>query len=138
MYWLSLILLILLGILGIAGWLRARQPSAGQALAPLEAVSGWIGLLGTVWGVFLIVRAISYINVMLRYAPGAWVRLVLTAAVILSLSLILLAPLLRQLLGRNGFTAGVDHIAAALAPHRVLLGAACLLLALWSLLSLAI
>lgn len=135
MYWLSLILLILLGVLGIAGWLRSRQPSAGRALAPLEALSGWVGLLGLIWGVFVLVRAISYIGVMMRYAFGSWLLMVLTGLVITAISLILVAPLLRQLLGRNGFTAAIDGVAAKLGPHRVVLGAACLALALWSILN---
>jgi hypothetical protein len=135
MYWMSLILLILLGMLGIAGWLRSRQPNAGRALAPLEALSGWVGLIGVVWGLFLLIRALSYIGVLLRYAPLSWLLLLLTALVITALSLILVAPLLRQLIGRNGFTAAVDGIAAKLAPFRVGLGAACLALALWSILN---
>lgn len=135
MFWVTLILLILLGFLGIAGWLRARQPDAGKALAPLETASGWIGLIGLIWGLFLLLRAISWIGAMLRYAPVAWLLLVLTALVISAISLILVAPLLRQLLGSNGFTSGLSRLAGSLEPLRVALGVASLALALWSLLN---
>lgn len=133
MFWLSFVLLVLLGLLGIAGWLKQRQPSAGEPLGQLEAVGGWIGLFGLLWGLFLLIRALSWIGTMLRYAAGHWIVLVLTALIIIALSLVLAAPTLRALAGSNGFTSAVDRMAAKLAPHRAALGATCLVLAAWSL-----
>ena len=46
MWLLDLILLILLGVLGIASWLKGRQPKIAGQLGPLEGVAGWIGLVG--------------------------------------------------------------------------------------------
>lgn len=133
MFWVNFVILVLLGLLGIASWLRQRQPSAGQPLGQLEAVGGWLGLFGLVWGAYLLIRALSWIGTMLRFAPVHWIVLVATAVVILALSLILAAPTLRALAGSNGFTRGVDGVAAKLAPLRVGLGVACLVLAAWSL-----
>lgn len=135
MFWLTFVLLILLGLLGIASWLRSRQPDAGNALSSLESVAGWIGLIGLIWSIVLIVWAIQLMDVMLRYAFIHWLVLVITALVIYALSLILAAPVVRQLIGANGFTDGLNRMAVKFAPHRVVLGFICLGLAAWSLIN---
>jgi hypothetical protein len=136
MFWLTLILLILLGLLGIASWLKSRQPEAGNALSSLESVAGWIGLIGLVWSIVLIIQAIRLMDVMLQFAFVHWLILVITALVIYALSLILAAPVLRQLIGANGFTDGLNRMAVKFAPHRIVLGFVCLGLAAWSLINL--
>lgn len=135
MFWLTLILLILLGLLGIASWLKSRQPSAGDALSSLESVAGWIGLAGLIWSVILFVRALQLMDVMMRFAFVHWLVLLLSALVIFALSLILASPVLRQLLGANGFTDALSRMAAKFAPHRVVLGFICLGLAAWGLIN---
>ena len=135
MFWLTLILLILLGILGIAGWLRSRRPDASGSLASLESVGGWIGLIGLVWSIVLFIRTLQLADFMLRYALFSWLVMLFTALVMYALSLILAAPVIRQLVGANGFTNGLDRLAVRFAPHRVVLGFICLALALWSLIN---
>ena len=55
MWLLTFVLLILLGLLGIAGWLKAQRPDAGRRLQPIEQFEGWIGAVGLVWGILLAV-----------------------------------------------------------------------------------
>lgn len=133
MWWLTWILLVLLGILGIAAWLKSRQPDAGKALAPLESAAGWIGLIGLIWGLYYLIRLLLSLS---RYMPVGWFLLgLITALVIIALSLILAAPVLRGLFGVNAFTARTDALAARLAGYRLPLGFACLGLALYMLLN---
>jgi hypothetical protein len=132
MWLLDLILLILLGILGIASWLRGRQPQLGSQLGALEGVSGWIGLAGLVWGIILLLRWISAIGVF-SFAPGAMLIALFVALVICALSLILALPVLRSLFGSNDFTNKMSDLASKLGPYKVGLGFACLVLALYSL-----
>lgn len=132
MMWVSLILLILLGVLGIAGWLKSRRPEVGAQLGQLQAVEGWIGLIGLIWGLVLLIRwitALQYIG----YAPGVMVVALVSALVIAALSLILSLPLLRSLIGENAFTKKLGELTAKMQPFKVGLGAACLVLALYSL-----
>src|SRR6478752_6022635 len=68
MWLLDLILLILLGVLGIASWLKGRQPKLGSQLGPLEGVAGWIGLAGLIWGIVLLLRWISALGIF-GFAP---------------------------------------------------------------------
>jgi hypothetical protein len=132
MWLLDLVLLILLGILGIASWLKTRQPKLGGQLGPLESVSGWIGLIGLIWGVILLLRWIGAVGAF-NFAPGMMLIALAVALVVTALSLILALPVLRSLLGSNDFTNKMAQLADKLGPYKVGLGFACLLLALYSL-----
>lgn len=131
MWLLDLILLILLGILGIAAWLKTQQPKLGAQLGPLESVSGWIGLVGLIWGIVLLLRWIAAIGAF-SFAPGTMLIALVVALVISALSLILALPVLRNLLGSNDFTNRIADLAGKLGPYKVGLGFACLVLALYS------
>ncbi len=134
MWILSLVLLILLGLLGISSWLKQRRPSASEPLNQLAAFEGWIGLAGLIWGLFLLLRWIAAINVM-QYPIGAMLVALVNDLVIVALSLILSVSLLRALIGENAFTAKLVQLANQLQPYKIGLGAACLALALYALLT---
>ncbi|HET6546045.1 MAG TPA: hypothetical protein VFG55_04780 [Rhodanobacteraceae bacterium] len=136
MWLLSLILLILLGLLGIASWLKSRRPEVAGHLGPLESVEGWIGLLGLIWGLFLLLRWIASLGVM-SSAPGLMLIALITALAIAALGLILALPLLRSLIGDNRFTGTLADLTGKLLPYKVGFGFVCLALALYSLLSAA-
>jgi hypothetical protein len=129
---LNLVVMILLGLLGIAGWLRARQPTAAGALAQLESVGGWIGLVGIFWGLWMVINFIRYIGV-LSAAPLAMTLVIVGAVAVLGLSIILSANTLQQLLGRNGFTNKLAEIATQLNAFKLILGVVCLAVAAISL-----
>lgn len=128
---LNLILLIALGLLGIASFIRSRNPHAAGPLAQLESVGGWIGLVGLVLGVVAIVRWILAIN-LLSVAPVTMIIALATALVITALSLILAMPILKSLVGANPFTLKLEALAGQLGAYKVILGAICLGLAVYS------
>jgi len=132
MWLIDLLLLILLGILGIASWLKLSQPKIGGQLAPLESISGWVGLVGLIWGIILLLRWIAALGAF-SFAPGMMLIALVVALVISALSLILALPTLRTLLGSNDFTNKMADLAGKLGPYKVGLGFACLILALYSL-----
>ena len=131
MWLIDLILLILLGVLGIASWLKTTQPKLGAQLTPLEGVGGWIGLVGLIWGIVLLLRWIAAISAF-SFAPGSMLIALVVDLVIIALSLILALPVLRTLLGSNDFTNKMADLAGRLGPYKVGLGFACLVLALYS------
>ncbi|MGH8172804.1 MAG: hypothetical protein ACREPX_06630 [Rhodanobacteraceae bacterium] len=137
MWLLTLILLVLLGILGISPWLKEKRPDTGRHLQPLEQFEGWIGGAGLVWGILLLLRWLAAIGV-LRFAAGGMLVMLLTALVVLALSLILGLPLLRSMFGTGAFMEKVARLTDRLVPYRIGLGFACLVLALYTLLSRAI
>lgn len=128
----GLVMLIALGLLGIASWLRQRKPEASGPLAQLESVGGWIGLVGLVWGVLMLVQWISAIGA-LSAAPVMMIIALASALSITALSLILAMPTVKTLAGSNGFTVKMEQTAVKLGPFKVILGAVCLGLAVWSL-----
>lgn len=132
----SLLLLIALGLLGIASWLRQRKPDAAGPLAQLEGIGGWVGLVGLVWGVVLLVNWVLAIGA-LAAAPLMMIIALASALTITALSLILAMPTVKSLAGSNDFTRKLDQTAVKFGPFKVILGAICLGLAAWSLVMMA-
>ena len=136
MWLVNLILLTLLGLLGIASWLKGRQPNLSSQLSQLESVEGWIGVAGLVWGIVMLLQWLSAIGAM-SFAPGIMLIHLVIALVIIALSLILALPVLRSLFGSNDFTNKLGQLTTRLAPYKMGLGFACLVLAVYSLFTLA-
>jgi len=134
MFWLlTFVLLVLLGILGIAGWLKAQRPDSGRYVQPIEQFEGWIGGAGLVWGILILLRWISSLGAM-GYAPGPMIVTLLTALVVIALSLILSLPLLQSIFGSGDFMAKVSRLTDKVLPYKLGLGFGCLVLALYALL----
>lgn len=133
MWLVTVVLLILLGILGIAGWLKSRRPESAAHLQPIEQFEGWIGGAGLVWGILILLRWISAIGA-IGYAAGSMLVTLLTALIVIALSLILSLPLLQSIFGAGDFMAKVSRMADKLVPYKLGLGFGCLVLALYSLL----
>ncbi|MEO8672800.1 MAG: hypothetical protein ABI411_15890 [Tahibacter sp.] len=131
MWIIGLILLILLGLAGIAALIRARSPAVAGPLMQLEAVEGWLGVAGLVWGLVMLLQWISSLG-LFGYAPGMMLVALFSILVMLSLSLILAMPLLKTLIGANPFTTKMSELSAQLTPFKAILGIICLVLALWT------
>jgi len=135
-WWLlTFAMLVLLGLLGIASWLKTRQPNLSQQIGKLESVEGVIGLIGLIWGIVLLLRWISALGAF-GYVPGLMLISLLVALAVLGLSLILALPQLRSLIGSSDVNAKLSDLAGKLAPHKMVLGIVCLVLALYMLVSL--
>ena len=131
MWFLTLILLVLLGLLGIMDWLKARNPDAARHLQPLEQFESVIGTAGLVWGILLVLRWLSRLGV--NFLSGGMLVALVTAAAVVALSLILALPMLRSMFGESDFMAKVARTVDRLLPYKLGLGIACLVLALFML-----
>jgi hypothetical protein len=127
-------MLVLLGILGIASWLKTRQPNLRDSLGKLESVEGIIGLIGLIWGIVLLLRWISALGAF-GYVPGLMLIMLVETLAIIGLSLILALPQLKGMLGSGDVTNKLGELTARLAPHKMVLGIVCLVFALYSLVS---
>lgn len=137
MWLVNVILLILLGVLGISSWLKTQQPKIGPQLGKLEAVEGWVGVVGLVWGIVMLLQWLTVASSILRYSPGFGLVSLITILVIMALSLILALPVLRTLFGSNDFTGKLGQLTSKLAPYKIGLGFSCLVLAIYTLIMLA-
>jgi uncharacterized sodium:solute symporter family permease YidK len=125
--------LIVLGVLGIASWLKSRRSDLNGPIGQLEAFEGWIGIAGLVWGIILLLRWLAASSVV-GLSPGAWLIALVVALVITALSLLLAMSQLRALFGANDFTNSLARVADRVGPFKIALGFACLILALYQLL----
>jgi hypothetical protein len=133
MWLLTVLLLILLGLLGIAPWLKSRRPDAGSHLQPIEQFEGPIGAAGLILGLLLLLRWLSRLGVM--HTAGAMLVTLITALVMIAVSLILGLPFLRSMFGEGDFMTKVSRLIDRLLPYKIGLGFACFVLALYSLVS---
>jgi hypothetical protein len=131
MWIVSLLLLIVLGVLGIASAVRGKRPELDGALRQLEGVEAWIGVVGFAWALLGIVQWVLAIGA-LAAAPVAMLIGLASLAVILALSLLLALPLLRGWVGAAQ-GAKLAEASAKLAPFKTTLGALCLVSAAYSL-----
>lgn len=136
MWFLTLILLVLLGLLGIMDWLKARNPDTARQLQPLEQFETVIGTVGLVWGILLLLRWLQFFGANF-FSGGTLVRL-MTALVVCALSLILALPMLRSMFGDGDFMAKVARLVDKLLPYKLGLGIACLVLSLFMLVNRAL
>ncbi len=132
MWIVGLLMLVALGVLGVASWLKSTRPEAAGPLAQLEGVSGWVGLVGLVWGVFGLIQWIGAMGA-ISVAPVMMLVALASALSIIALSLILAMPTVKTLAGSNGFTVALEQTAGKLGPFKMVLGFVCLGLAVWSL-----
>jgi hypothetical protein len=134
---LGLLMLIALGLLGVAASLRGRNPNLDGPLKQLESIEGWVGLIGLVWGLIMLLQWLMNLG-SLAVVPLLMLIGLFSTLVILALSLILALPLLRKLIGANPTTNKLAEVSAKLAPFKAILGAICLALAIYTIIRLAI
>src|SRR5215470_14143832 len=133
---LNLLLLVLLGLFGVASWLKTRQPNLSAQLGKIAAFEGWIGLVGLVWGLLMLVQWLQFLSILSLVPVRALIALASLLAVI-ALSLLLGLPQLRKLIGSNDFTNKLGDLAGKFAPYKMVLGCVCLGLAALTLVAMA-
>jgi hypothetical protein len=132
MWIIGLLVLIALGLLGVASWLAAKQPGMSGPLKQLQGIEGWVGVIGLVWGVIGLLQWLQALS-LLSVAPVMVLVALVSVLVILALSLILALPLLKSWMGGGGATDALSNLSARLAPYKMILGFVCLGLAAYTL-----
>jgi hypothetical protein len=105
-------------------------------LQPLEPFESVIGTAGLVWGILLLLRWLARLGA--SFLSGGMLVALVTAAVVVALSLILALPMLRSMFGESDFMAKVSRTVDRLMPYKLGLGIACLVLALFMLVNRAL
>lgn len=136
MWIVSLLLLVVLGVLGIASAVRAKKPELDGALKQLESIEAWIGVVGMAWALLGLVQWILAIGA-LAAAPVTMLVALASTLVILALSLILALPLMKSWIGAAQ-GAQLTEVSAKLAPFKSMLGALCLASAVYTIVRIAI
>ena len=58
-FWISIVLLVLVGLLAAAGMIAAKKPDAGAAIGKLVPFQGIIGVIALAWGVWSLIDLLS-------------------------------------------------------------------------------
>ena len=130
-FWLAIILMILLGLLGAYPALVKAQPNAKEVLDKLTPIQGIVGLIGLVWGIWWLIRAVINLNI-LGLAPLFWLTWLASALVMMLLGFLLSFGLLQQV-GVMGGSAGKtgEQIRSKIVGYQVPLGFTALGLVVW-------
>ncbi|RLB58933.1 MAG: hypothetical protein DRI34_03370 [Deltaproteobacteria bacterium] len=86
-YWLGLLLLAALGVLGASSVIVKKKPEAGELIDRLAKVSGWVGLVSALWGLWVLIGALRTLRVISVF-PLHWLTMLATAAVLIGLGFI--------------------------------------------------
>jgi len=129
----SLLLLVALGVLGIASWLKAKRRAATGNLGALESAESLVGAFGLVWGIVSLLQVLPMLSAF-SSAPLLVLIAIASVAVELAISLLLALPLVQKGLGASAAADTLANLANKLTPFKVALGFACLALAAISLL----
>ena len=137
MWIVGLLVLIALGLLGVASWLSARRPEMSGPLKQLQGIEGWVGVVGLVWGVIALLQWLQAMS-LISVAPLMVLIGLASILVMLALSLIFALPLLKSWLGSGGAANTLSGLSAKVAPYKMILGVICLGLAAYTLIRMVV
>ncbi|GEM_PF-194818 len=115
--------LTLLGLLGAASVVVAKQPKAAAAFARLAPYQGWIGAVSTVWGLWGVLSSIWHVG-WLPAAPVFWILLATAATLQVALGLLLGVGVIQRFVKHNKTSAAMNVTVLTLGPHQPRLGIA--------------
>jgi len=122
MFWLSILVLLVLGVLASADRFVAQRPDARQLLAQLKPIQGIAGLVGVAFGLFVVIDAIVHVGA-IKVAALNWIIYLAVGVLSAALGFILGFGLLGGLLGQSpAAKRKADELYDKLAPWRPSLG----------------
>jgi hypothetical protein len=89
-FWVNVIMLLILGVLGASSVIIKKRPEAKDLIDKLSKISGYVGVLAVLWGVYDVIQLITHLG-MFKYGMWgiiSWVTLLAVTAVFLGLGFI--------------------------------------------------
>ncbi len=131
-FWLDILLLLALGILGISSVIVKKKPEAEELIQKLSRFSGYVGIIAAPWGIWRLIDAILKIN-FLGFAPMLWFSLLVIALVFISLGMIFGYGMINSYLSEEARTKG-ESLRQKLVTYQVPFGFTSIGLVVWMLL----
>jgi hypothetical protein len=124
--------LIALGVLAAASSIVAKRRDAQVYIDKLVPYQGWLGFVACLWGIWIIINAILYLN-LLSYAPILWLTIAATGVVLGVLGLLLGYSLLTKFIFSNNAEAARrgEQLRLGMVPYQVMLGYVAIGLGIW-------
>ncbi len=129
---LAAITLIIMGILAAPSIIVSRKPDAQQIIDKIVPYQGWIGIIGGLWGIWILIWTLRY-AVLIRFLPIWWLTMLAMAIMFILLGFLLGYSLLSKWIAKSEEAAAkAAQLRAKLAGISGTLGIIAIILALWS------
>ena len=86
-FWVNLIMLLLLGVLGASSVIVKKRPEAKDLIDKLAKISGYVGIIAVLWGIWDLIWVIRFIRI-LGHFPLMWITMLAVTVVFLGLGFI--------------------------------------------------
>lgn len=121
MAFVTIILLLLVGVLGVAGFIQSKNADAAKFLEPIQKFEGWIGVVALIWGLYGAINGLLNIGTGLKYVPFYWMVGMVGALTLVGLGFLFALPMIKSVVNSD-VDAKLDNMAAKLAPAKMGLG----------------
>jgi hypothetical protein len=86
-FWVNLILLFILGVLGASSVIVKKRPEAKDLIDKLAKISGYVGIIAVLWGIWDLIWLLRFIR-LLGHFPLTWITMLAVTVVFLGLGFI--------------------------------------------------
>jgi hypothetical protein len=131
---LAAIWMIVLGVLGAANLIIARQPQAKELIGKLAPYQGWIGAISALWGLWITIWSLLNIR-WLHVAPLLWLTFLAEGLLLLCLGLLLGVGVLKTFIKQPKAAESMDLAVTRLTPYQGTLGLIAIALGIWGLIA---
>ncbi|HUU03615.1 MAG TPA: hypothetical protein VM425_19420 [Myxococcota bacterium] len=131
-YWLSLLFLLALGVLGASSVIVKKKPEARELIEKLAKISGWVGVISALYGIWGVINVLRFVG-MLRFLALMWLTMLVTSLVFIGLGFIFGYGMVTAYLSEEAKAKG-EQLRKKLVGFQIPLGYVSLVLAVWWLL----
>ena len=86
-FWVNLIMLFILGVLGASSVIVKKRPEAKDLIDKLAKISGYVGIVAVLWGIWDLIWLLRFIR-LLGHFPLTWITMLAVTVVFLGLGFI--------------------------------------------------
>lgn len=86
-FWVNLIMLFILGVLGASSVIVKKKPEAKDLIDKLAKISGYVGIVAVLWGIWDLIWLLRFIR-LLGHFPLTWITMLAVTVVFLGLGFI--------------------------------------------------
>ncbi len=132
MSWITIAILLVLGVLGASSIILAKKPDAKEAIEKLSKIGGWVGVGAAIWGVWIVIQSLlnmGWLGAGL-YFLVLWVSGLATGLVMVALGFIFGYGMVTTYLSAEARAKG-EQMRLKLVGFQAKLGILSLILAIW-------
>jgi hypothetical protein len=124
--------LIILGVLGAANLIISRKPEAKEIIDKLVPYQGWFGFASFVWGIFTILRALSWMS---AFGMGFGITVLAIGIILMLLGAILGVGVAKTFIKNKDAQKKMMKVVDKLIPFQGTLGFIAIFLGIWGIIS---